>query len=436
MSTISFGAAYDAKRRESCFVKANGRSKFVPSLAAATLVAEAPVARFGGRLYVYDRGCYRPEGEEMLAARLTELLGDDWQQKRSTETVAYLRDSAPKLLERPPLDTINVTNGLLDVRTRKLRPHTPDLLSRVQLPVAYDPKARCPKFDAFLEQVQPDRDARQLLLETLGLVLVPDARWQRALMLLGPGSDGKSTFLNVATALAGDDNVSAESLHDLEGNRYRSAELFGKLANIYPDLDRRAVESSSLFKAIVAGDRITGEHKNQKPFRFRPFCQMIFSANEAPPTPSAGPAYFRRWQILPWDQTIEEENENLTAELTTAEELSGVLNHALTGYKRLTTRRKFTQAESANDAAERFRRDVDPVAGFLHEETEADSTWQTPKSALYIAYQEWSKNSGRQSLGKQRFNGRLRDQFNLGETKYNGIWCWREIRLVDEEAEI
>ena len=83
----------------------------------------------GGELYSFEGGCYRPNGEERIARqvkRLLELNGDTarWSSHRAREVSEYLRVDAPALWERPPSTVMNLTNGLLDVTTGTLAPHS------------------------------------------------------------------------------------------------------------------------------------------------------------------------------------------------------------------------------------------------------------------------------------------------------------------------
>lgn len=80
-------------------------------------------------------------------------------------------------------------------------------------------------------------------------------------MLLGPGGNGKSTFLEVVTKMLGSDNVSAVTLQALNDDKFAPARLYGKLANVFADLPPKALTSASIFKAIVGGDTISLERK-------------------------------------------------------------------------------------------------------------------------------------------------------------------------------
>ena len=78
---------------------------------------------------------------------------------------------------------------------------------------------------------------------------------------------------------------------------FKRADLFGKLVNMFADLDSRALKSSSYFKAIVSGDAMDAERKHRDPFYFRPFARLVYSANEIPQSNDKSFAYYRRWCI-------------------------------------------------------------------------------------------------------------------------------------------
>jgi len=130
----------------------------------------------------------------------------------------------------------------------------------MQLPLEYDPAAICPAFDGYLATTF-DVDVIPLIEEILGWCLLPDRRFEQAVMLTGEGENGKSVFLDLVGYLLGEGNVSNVALQDLEENRFRAAELYGKLANVFADLDARGLQSSSMFKTLTTGDYIVAGAK-------------------------------------------------------------------------------------------------------------------------------------------------------------------------------
>lgn len=224
------------------------------------------------------------------------------------------------------MNLVNVENGLLDIEAGQLHKHSPEHLSSVQLPVAYDPEAQCFEWESFVQEVFPS-DAQELAWQIIAWLMCPDVSLQKAILLLGEGGNGKSTYLTGVTAFLGQSNVSALSLHKLEGDRFAVARLVGKLANICPDLPSSHLAGTSVFKALTGGDTVPAEHKYRESFEFTPFVRLVFSANNVPRSTDSSQAFFRRWLVVPFTHTFEGAQEisrpEMDARLRKPRELSG-----------------------------------------------------------------------------------------------------------------
>ena len=263
----------------------------------------------GGKLYVYKDGVYRADGRQVIHRHTQALLEDwglsaRWSSHRAEEVTQYIQTRSPQLQERPPLNCLNLRNGLLDLEREELLRHSPELLSSVQLPIAYDPGATCPAWEKFVKETFPE-DAVEIAFELAGWLMLPDLSQQVAVLLIGSGSNGKSAFLAALTAFLGRSNVCSVSLHKLESDRFAAARLIGKLANVCADLPSSHLAGTSTFKAITGGDTLCAEYKFKPSFDFLPFCRLIFSANHAPTSADSSEAFFRRWVVIPFTRTFE-----------------------------------------------------------------------------------------------------------------------------------
>lgn len=400
---------------------------------AAFLDRETPTATGGGLLYAYRNGCYQP-AEEHIAHRVHEVAGDAWTRHLAGEVIGNLRAAAQPLDDEPPLDRINLANGIYDLNTRSLQDHTPEYRSPIQLAVHYDENAECPTIQQWLVDTLDDEVAT-LFVEIVGYLLTADNRMQRAIMFLGGSGGGKTTGLRIIEAMLGQANVSHVALQQLDEHRFAPAQLYGKLANIHADLPSRAVNGTSVFKCVTGNDPIMAEHKGRDPFTFRAYARFVFSANEVPPTHDGTEAYFDRWTILPFSKKFRgknNEDRNLGAKLTTPAELSGLLNLALAAIHDL-RHNGFTTGHAVTAEHERFRLDSDPVAAFLNERTTVDflSDMRTSRRDLYSAYTDWAKDTGRRPLNAQRFTSRVREQHagRIHETTVMGSRYWNGIKL-------
>jgi P4 family phage/plasmid primase-like protien len=295
-------------------------------------------------IYWYDetRGLYASAGEIIVETQ-AEQMNDKVSTGIVNEAMNHIRRRT--YTNRAEFDTnqpqvINLQNGLLDMDTLVLEEHSHEQLHLVQLPVKYDPKARCPNIVKFLRGVLSRQDVITAL-EIIGYCLYKSSRYEKAIMLVGLGSNGKSVFLKLIEALLGSLNTSHVSLQDLDRDRFAAAELYCKLVNTFADLKKVKLLSSGNFKMLVSGDSIRAQNKYERAFHFNNYAKLIFSANEIPESEDTGFAYYRRWLILEFEKIFDEETKdvNLIDKLTTPEELSGLLNLAILALKRVMARR-------------------------------------------------------------------------------------------------
>jgi putative DNA primase/helicase len=394
----------------------------------------------GRRLFVYSRGVYCPKGEEQVRRRVKQLLVSSdqdrrWFVRQGEEVVEFIRVDSPELWTRPPLDTLNVRNCLIDLTSGpryQTRDHSPEHLSPVQLPVDYDSSATCPAWDEFVKQTFP-ADSQDVAFEIVAWLMTPHTAIQKAVLLTGEGSNGKSTYLTALSAFLGKANVTAVSLHRLEADRFAVARLHGKLANVCPDLPSEHLQSTSVFKQLTGGDALLAEHKYKDSFELVPFARLVFSANHPPRSADASQAFFRRWLVVPFDRTFEGAaaipRDKLDARLAEPKELSGVLNKALALLGRVRTS-GITEAATMQQAHGDFRQATEPLAVWLDRHTV--DTGEVPQKLLRIAYNRFTEGAGLPPMNPQNFGRaikRLRPNVGEGQRGSNKEWFYTGIGL-------
>ena len=404
----------------------------------------------GSQLYVYRQGVYRPDGAEFVAREVKVLLyrlklSFKWSSHKSEEVARYIAVDAPLLWERPEINVVNVLNGLLDINTRELTPHTHEHLSRVQLPVKYDPDARCPQWDAFIAKVFPD-DSEAIAWEIPAWLMTPDTSIQKVVLLTGDGANGKSSYLKAIQSFIGACNIVGISLQRLEKDRFSVARLLGKLANICPDLPSEDLAGTSIFKAITGGDSLLAERKFKDSFEFTPFARLVFAANHPPRSQDASSAFFRRWIVVPFEQTFKPGDpgtiprDQLDKMLADPVELSGVLNKALQALASIRKNRGLSESDSTCQALEDFRQTTDPLAVWLDRNTVVDSNAVVSCDLLCQEYNHACAANGRPTVSKQSF-GRALTQLRVTvkrqqRTLINGLTgCYVGIGLRTNDIE-
>ncbi len=383
---------------------------FIPSRLAEELMCEYDFICVDGILYIYLNGVYKSIGDDYVESESYKRLKHKAKANRVSEIPKYIkgmcRTDSIKLNTYKFL--INLNNGMYDIANEKLLPHSKDYLSTIRIPVSYDPGADNSTISDWLESTLVDPDCIQLACELFGYCLIADTTMAKAFMLVGSGANGKSTFITELENFIGQDNVSKIPLQELSDHRFKRAELFGKLVNLFADLDSGALKSTSYFKTIVTGDSIDAERKNQNPFSFRPYARLVFSANEIPRASDRSYAYYRRWSIITFDKKFEGANDKkgLADEMSKPENLSAMLNCALSGLKSVMKRQSFTEPKKAKDALDDYIKQNDPVGAFVGTCIEIDPLSRAVRGELYIAYcrycEEYAFTSGTNTAFYQR----------------------------------
>jgi len=318
----------------------------------------------------YSNGVYSRIDNEYVLQAIGDQLAD--QSKPSTrgailselqihEKVLIPQGVEPNQNRR----VLNLKNGMYDLDTDTLTPHSPTNISTIQLPVTYDPSVTCPRWLQFLDEIQPESESRGILQEISGLALIGDTRYEKSFWLYGAGGNGKGTYLNTISAMLGDQNISSEELQTLN-EPFHAINLFGKLVNISTEVVSGDISETTLFKKIISGDMISDSYKMQDRINFRPFCLMLFSLNELPTIYDNTDAFFDRISIIKFPVNFRQDprhDENLLAKLKS--ELDGIFIWALAGLKRLEATRTFTRSPNTLKEVSEYRQTNDKVACFI-----------------------------------------------------------------------
>ncbi len=398
----------------------------------------------GDLLYHFEEGVYKPKGEKFIRRAVKEYCEKhgktkSWSPELADKVAKYMTVDAPELWDRPRLDVLNVRNGLLEVSTRALGPHSPDFLSPVQIEASYDSSAKCPAIERFITDVFPE-DARHIPYEIAAWLMLADTSIQKAVLAVGEGSNGKSVFLTLLEDFLGKENICSVALHKIEADKFAAARLCGKLANICADLPTAALSGTSMFKALTGGDFINAERKYQASFEFRPYARLVFSANTLPRSDDATHGFFRRWLVIPFTRTFDEKDPGwvphpvLKARLQA--ELPGLLNRALDALAQVRTG-AFRESQSLKQAWDQFRQTTDPLAVFLDANTVENPASYLPKLKLRELYTADCRDNGRPLLPEAVFTERLRrlrPRVTTGQRTAKKTWCFVGIGLrTDEE---
>jgi putative DNA primase/helicase len=385
-------------------------------------------------LWAYDDGIWTPDGERVLRQAARRALGPtNFGANVVSELKAQARGDERHEVpaERFGVEpgTIAVENGLLnlpaaaDGREDALRDLQPDDYAQARLPVEYDPDATAAEWRDYVQKWAEDGRAKALK-EYVGYCLHVNAMpIHRALLLVGSGANGKSTFLAVVRKLLGDENTTSTELQTLANERDALADFEGALANVDDDLSARQLGAGlGMFKKLTAGNRVRARRLYESGFKFTATGKHLYAANEVPDVdvPDEDEAFWRRWLLVEFPNYYppSERDHSLGDRLTDDEVLSGVLNWAIEGWERLLDQGHFTNEDRlAHDKRERWQAWGDSVDKFIADcvETDPDAD-RISTTDVYERYTAWCHENGEDPASPQALTTSLKTE-DLGYTQ-------------------
>lgn len=382
-------------------------------------------------LRVYHNGIYIQENETPRSKKLINevyraLGGRLYKVSHFKEVETHLLKDTTVLSECDPNGFLCVNNGILNLDTFELTPHTPDKIFLTKVPVFFDKdNAKCPQILEWLNEVLDGDDAQvNLFLECVGYTLLQTSELQKIIILEGTTKTGKSTAAKLITRLLGKDNVSYVSLHalDNENNRFSRVQLHGNIANISTEMSQKQLKGDGYVKAIVAGDPIVAEHKGVNLFTFTPNATLWVMTNKIPRSYDKTSAWYERLLIIRFDKqflphTDTPPDTNILAKIATPSELSGLLTLSLLLGKKALARGCFSTTDKQKQAVMEVMTNNDMIYLFVDTLDTTQHTWSDTE--FYNVYLEWAASEG---IDKPMPKTKLAES-----TKLHGIVRYRAI---------
>lgn len=383
------------------------------------------IIKVNNQLHLYKDGIY-VSGQQELEAVMIQHIPQLNRAKR-TEVMAYLDILIRENTQITDANLIAFRNGLFNIFDDTFIPFTPDHIITNKINWDYNPNAYCELTDTTLDKIAcHDSCIRKLLEEVVGYCLYRRNELGKAFILTGEKNNGKSTFLDMIKTLLGDENIAALDLKEL-GDRFKTAELFGKLGNIGDDIGDEFIANAAVFKKLVTGDRLNVERKGQNPFDFNNYSKLLFSANNIPRIGKGkdSAAILRRLVIIPFDARFSVDDPDykpyIKYELRQQESIEYLIQLGLKGLKTVLKNQKFTSSEKVQKELEDYEESNNPVLGFL-KEIDKNEIENEPTNKVYQAYQEYCLSNSLQALSNIEFSKQVKRyyDFEIADKKVNG----------------
>ena len=357
------------------------------------------------QFYRYHKsGVWKFFPEAAIRKYVREKLGHYATPEHISRAVNLFQDQVfkmPRELEFDPM-ILNVKNGMLDLRTMELSQHAPEYMSRAQLPVSYNPEAKCRMWINKLAEIFiDDLHKPDVLQEFFGYCLYPKIVFPCALFQIGVGGNGKGLVERICYSILGKDNVSHVSMARMAKD-FGPIEIRDKLLNSCGETETSQMDVTN-FKKIASGDEIQAEVKYQNDVKFTPVAKHLISMNDFPGIKDKTDAFFRRIIVLEYNQKFEGKDMDPYLADKLMAELDGIFMWALEGLKRVLEQKCIHIPESVLQAKMRFRAKVNPVILFVSEECQLGENFMVNPPRLYDRYKKWAEDAKLKALGKTNF---------------------------------
>jgi putative DNA primase/helicase len=380
------------------------------------------IIRINNQLHIYEDGTYYSDTEKIEAAMVRNI--SNLNRAKRTEVLSYLRLIC-KNEKVSDANLIAFNNGIYDIETSSFMNFSPNYIITNKIPWDYNPGAYSKLVDNTLNKIAcQDKQIRMLLEEAIGYCMYRRNELGKAFILIGDRSNGKSTFLDMVKTMLGDENIASLDLGEL-GERFKTAELFGKLANIGDDIGDEFIANASVFKKLVTGERLSVEKKGQDPFEFNNYSKMLFSANNIPRIGKGRDtgAILRRLTIIPFDARFDPDDPdytpNIKYKLRDVECVEYMVLLGLEGLKRVLKNKAYTKSEKVEQELEDYEVSNNPIAGFI-QENEADEFENETTKDVYKRYQVYCAENSYMPLAHNEFSKQLKRYTDL-DTKRKTI---------------
>ncbi|WEV68846.1 phage/plasmid primase, P4 family [Bifidobacterium sp. ESL0775] len=363
----------------------------------------------GSQLCAYDKesGVYLPsdvvESDIAVIARVfAESIFLPVTKREVDEVIAEIHDMAPRVTLTSRSEYVPLANGVWDVKGNVLKPFSPDLVFLAKGGIPYNPQAESPVIDgweamSWLKDTYGD-ELVPMIREMLKASLIPSlaVRARKAIFLVGDGSNGKSTLLNLMVSIVGREQTASLPLsvfNDPSQSRWIGASLEHTSLVIGDDNDANTYfNDSSMFKSIISGGEIKAEHKGKDSYLLKPCCLVVQAFNDLPRVKDKSEAMLDRIVVVKLTKQFKDHARR--PEIGDYLQRTDVLSYLLTWALLCPDFGTWAETEFSRRALEEWALENDPVKEWwfdIHDQLYGMS--EIPSSALYELYERWFKRN-------------------------------------------
>ncbi|WP_144640061.1 phage/plasmid primase, P4 family [Bacillus cereus] len=343
--------------------------------------------------------------------------------------------------ERGDFDThkylLNVENGIVDLKTGKLQQHDRELGLTKITNIAFDENAKCPEWLNFLDQIfQGDKELAEYMQRLIGYSLTGEITEQIMVFLIGGGSNGKSTFINIIKDIMGDYGRQAKSDTFIKkketGANNDIARLVGSRFVSAIESEDGEQLSEAFVKQITGGEPVLARFLRQEFFEFIPEFKVFFTTNHKPVIKGVDEGIWRRIRLIPFNLQLPKEKRDKKLPEKLSLEMPGILNWAIEGCLKW-QQSGLKDPAIVMKATGDYKEEMDILGPFMFECCFKREDVQIEAKELYEVYANWCFRNGEHQLKNRAFYRILETQGFKRERGNRNKYFIKGVTLADRK---
>ena len=373
------------------------------------------IIKIDDQLHIYKDGVY-VDGLHAIEKEMIKIIPTLSARNRS-EVIKYLYLISPTVTNMADARYIPFKNGVYNIEDCKLEPFRPEIVVKNKIPFNYNYDAYNETMDKMLDRVSCyDDQIRDLLEELAGYIFYRRNELRKGFIFIGDKANGKSTYMDCLNYMVGGHNRTALDLKEL-GDRFRTAELYGKLLCAGDDIGDEFIPNPAIFKKVVSGDPIVVERKGQDPFTLYNYAKCIWSANNIPRIKDKTGAVLDRLVIVPFNANFNKDSEGfdpyIKYKLRSESAMEYLIQLGLDGLKRVLNNSGFTICDKVQEELREYSENNNPIIGFLRELDVDVDILNQPTKDVYVRYKLYCADNGFNPMSAGEFTKYIKKAYEL-----------------------